>query len=189
MVLSLIEIVTIINYLDRGTLNYMWVANTKHVVAADAYSYDEQTACYHFELEGTAVSVPQAQVALQADGSLEYTEYGGIAKDLGLIDLSASQEQQQRQAKGMLAVITTFFMIAYGISQLVSGKIYDKIGTRKGFSDFECEILDAIENGSTTLAQIENTISFDPSRLTAILGMLELKGVIRKGFNQKYMIL
>lgn len=134
MVLSLIAIVTIINYLDRGTLNYMWVANTKHVVAADAYTYDEQTACYHFELDGVALSAPQAQVALQADGSLEYTEYGGIAKDLGLIDLSASQEQQQRQAKGMLAVITTFFMIAYGISQLVSGKIYDKIGTRKGFT-------------------------------------------------------
>jgi ACS family hexuronate transporter-like MFS transporter len=26
-----------------------------------------------------------------------------------------------------------FFMVAYGISQLVSGRIYDKIGTRKGF--------------------------------------------------------
>ena len=112
MVLSLIAIVTIINYLDRGTLNYMWVANTKHVVAADAYTYDEQTACYQFELDGEALSVPQAQVAVQADGTLAYTEYGGIAKDLGLIDLSASQEQQQRQAKGMLAVITTFFMIA-----------------------------------------------------------------------------
>jgi ACS family hexuronate transporter-like MFS transporter len=26
-----------------------------------------------------------------------------------------------------------FFMVAYGISQLVSGRVYDKIGTRKGF--------------------------------------------------------
>jgi len=30
-VLSLVVIITIINYLDRGTLNYMWVANTKMV--------------------------------------------------------------------------------------------------------------------------------------------------------------
>lgn len=34
----------------------------------------------------------------------------------------------------MLAIITMFFMVAYGISQLVSGKIYDKIGTRRGFT-------------------------------------------------------
>ena len=27
-----------------------------------------------------------------------------------------------------------FFMVAYGVSQLVSGKIYDKIGTRRGFT-------------------------------------------------------
>ncbi len=31
--MSLIALVTIINYLDRGTLNYMWVANTKQSVA------------------------------------------------------------------------------------------------------------------------------------------------------------
>ena len=60
------------------------------------------------------------------------------------------------------------------------------VQARKGFSEFENEILDAIENGKNTLTQIEETISFDPSRLTAILGMLELKGVIKKGFNKKY---
>ncbi len=134
IVLSLIAIVTIINYLDRGTLNYMWIANTKHTVAADAYLYDEAAQTYRFELDGASVVAPQSQVDVQTDGSLVYTEYGGIAKDLGLVDLSAGEEQQQRQAKNLLALITTFFMIAYGISQLVSGKIYDKIGTRKGFT-------------------------------------------------------
>ncbi len=134
IVLSLIAIVTIINYLDRGTLNYMWIANTKHTVAADAYLYDEATKSYRFELDGTALVAPESQVVAQADGSLIYTEYGGIAKDLGLVDVTADEEQQQRQAKSLLALITTFFMIAYGISQLVSGKIYDKIGTRKGFT-------------------------------------------------------
>lgn len=134
IVLSLIALVTIINYLDRGTLNYMWIANTKHTVAADAYVYDEGAATYRFTLNGTETIAQQAQVAVQADGSLIYTEDGGIAKDLGLIDLSASEEEQQRQAKNLLALITTFFMLAYGISQLISGKIYDKIGTRKGFT-------------------------------------------------------
>lgn len=132
IVLALIAIVTIINYLDRGTLNYMWVANTKHVVSE--YLYDEATQTYTFTLKGEAMTVPAAQVTALEEGGIEYTEYGGIAKDLGLIDTSAEQEKQQRQAKDLLAVITTFFMIAYGISQLVSGKIYDKIGTRKGFT-------------------------------------------------------
>lgn len=134
VVLSLIAVVTIINYLDRGTLNYMWIANTKHVVAVDAYVYDQSAANYRFALDGETIVAPETQVALQADGSLIYTEYGGIAKDLGLVDLSVSEEQQQQQAKNLLALITTFFMIAYGVSQLVSGKIYDKIGTRKGFT-------------------------------------------------------
>ena len=111
IVLSLIALVTIINYLDRGTLNYMWIANTKHTVAADAYVYDEAAATYRFTLNGTETIAQQAQVAVQADGSLIYTEDGGIAKDLGLIDLSASEEEQQRQAKNLLALITTFFMI------------------------------------------------------------------------------
>lgn len=134
IVLSLIAIVTIINYLDRGTLNYMWVANTKHMIAADAYTWDEATKSYTFEIENESIVAPEAQVVKLESGEIEYTEYGGIAKDLGLIDTTAAQEQQQRQAKDLLAVITTFFMIAYGISQLVSGKIYDKIGTRKGFT-------------------------------------------------------
>lgn len=44
----------------------------------------------------------------------------GISQELGL-------------SKDQYALIITFFMIAYAISQSVSGKIYDKIGTRYGF--------------------------------------------------------
>ena len=132
IVLSLIALVTIINYLDRGTLNYMWVANTKHLV--EEYTYNEAEETYAFTLKGEAVEVPARQVKLLESGEIEYTEYGGIAKDLGLVDTSADADTQKQQAKDLLALITTFFMIAYGISQLVSGKIYDKIGTRRGFT-------------------------------------------------------
>lgn len=132
IVLSLIALVTIINYLDRGTLNYMWVANTKHLVKE--FTFDEEAACYRFTLEGETVEAPLGQVQLLDNGVIEYTEYGGIAKDLGLVDTTADADTQKQQAKDLLALITTFFMIAYGISQLVSGKIYDKIGTRRGFT-------------------------------------------------------
>ncbi|MBR1630335.1 MAG: MFS transporter [Paludibacteraceae bacterium] len=104
IILGLIALVTIINYLDRGTLNYMWMANQKHEVTL-------------------------------ADGTVEIqTEKGGIARDLNLIDETLTDEQQQQQGKELLALITMCFMIAYGISQLFSGKMYDKIGTRKGFT-------------------------------------------------------
>jgi ACS family hexuronate transporter-like MFS transporter len=47
-----------------------------------------------------------------------------IYKDLGLTE---------QEAKNQLKYILTFFMIGYAISQSISGKIYDKIGTRRGF--------------------------------------------------------
>ena len=40
IILSLIMLVSIINYLDRGTLNYMWVANTKSEYPADRVLFD-----------------------------------------------------------------------------------------------------------------------------------------------------
>ncbi len=133
IVLSLIALVTIINYLDRGTLNYMWVANTKQSVAVADCAFDDEADAWTFERDGATVVVPASEAAVAGD-RLEYVQYGGIAKDLGLVDGSLPREEQQRRAKDLLAIITMFFMVAYGVSQLVSGKVYDKIGTRKGFT-------------------------------------------------------
>ncbi len=132
VVLSLIALVTIINYLDRGTLNYMWVANTKEVCKVEDYRFDVRNNTYTLLAKDNQV-VKADQVTKLPDGSIEYMQYGGIAKDLGFIDSNAPIKEQQQQAKDILAIITMFFMIAYGVSQLVSGKVYDKIGTRKGF--------------------------------------------------------
>ena len=134
IVLGLIVVVTIINYLDRGTLNYMWVANTKVVCPAGEYRYDEASASYETTVDGEPEVLAADEVKVLPDGSIEYLRYGGIAKELGLIDTAAPLEEQQRQSKSLLAVITRFFMVAYGVSQLVSGRIYDKVGTRRGFT-------------------------------------------------------
>ncbi|MDE6827471.1 MAG: MFS transporter, partial [Alistipes sp.] len=123
-----------INYLDRGTLNYMWVANTKVVCPAGEYRYDEASASYETIVDGEPEVLAADEVKVLPDGSIEYLRYGGIAKELGLIDTAAPLEEQQRQSKSLLAVITMFFMVAYGVSQLVSGRIYDKVGTRRGFT-------------------------------------------------------
>lgn len=57
-----------------------------------------------------------------------------IVKDLGLIDAEGlSPEDFKTKSKELYAFINMFFMMAYGISQMFSGRLYDKIGTRKGF--------------------------------------------------------
>lgn len=59
----------------------------------------------------------------------------GIVETLGLIDPEGlTEDEYKTQSKELYAYINMFFMVAYGISQMLSGKLYDKIGTRKGFS-------------------------------------------------------
>ncbi|MGL5111953.1 MAG: MFS transporter [Flavobacterium sp.] len=96
VILSLIVLVTVINILDRGTLNYMW---------QDAK--DKETG-----------------LVLQK----------GIASELGIISADMPPEEQQQKGKEAFALINIAFMISYGISQLVSGAMYDKVGTRMGFT-------------------------------------------------------
>lgn len=96
VILSLIVLVTVINILDRGTLNYMWQDGK-----------DKTTG-----------------VVVQR----------GIASELHIVNDKMSVEERQQSAKEVFAWINIAFMLAYGISQLLSGAMYDKVGTRKGFS-------------------------------------------------------
>lgn len=57
-----------------------------------------------------------------------------IVADLDLVDSSLTEIEYNKQSKELYACINMFFIIAYGVSQIASGKLYDKIGTRKGFS-------------------------------------------------------
>ncbi len=135
VILSMIMLVSVINYLDRGTLNYMWMANKKTAYPAQNVAFTPDGGrCVLTSEDGTAFEVLADRVEPNADGSYTYTEVGGIAADLGIIDRDKPMAELMAQAKALLANITIFFMIAYGLSQLFSGKLYDKIGTRKGFA-------------------------------------------------------
>jgi ACS family hexuronate transporter-like MFS transporter len=76
----------------------------------------------------------------------------GIAQELGL-------------NKNQYALIITFFMAAYAVSQSVSGKIYDKIGTRAGFV-FSIIIwafssgLHGLSHGFTSFAALRASLGF-----------------------------
>jgi len=96
VVLSLIVVVTVINILDRGTLNYMWKD----------------------EVDKTTGVVVQR----------------GIASELNIISDDMSPEERQQRGKEVFAWINIFFMVAYGVSQMASGSMYDRVGTRNGFS-------------------------------------------------------
>ena len=139
-IIGLIMLITIINYLDRGTLNYMWVTNIEYVIS------DGQTTSGNYALKdndnyilvksnGDRLTVHESKLISKEKNGVDIViNKEGIAYDLGLISPDLSEEEAAKAAKDMLGTITIFFMIAYGISQLVSGKLYDKIGTRKGFS-------------------------------------------------------
>ena len=57
-----------------------------------------------------------------------------------------------------------------------------------GLSEYEAEIVNIINDGVQTQNLIEEKISFEPSRLTALLGMMEIKGIIKKRPDKKYII-
>ncbi len=144
VVLGLVVLITIINYLDRGTLNYMWITNTRYDyrLAGQAQQgqatavYDPVNRTYRLTGKDAVMTVPESAVTRSVhngDTTVSHVRRGGIAVDLGLVNLNDSPQQIQKDSKTLLAYITMFFMVAYGISQLVSGKLYDKVGTRKGF--------------------------------------------------------
>jgi ACS family hexuronate transporter-like MFS transporter len=146
-VLGLIVLITIINYLDRGTLNYMWVANTKvnYAVVSEEQAQQKRTQLPYtyyvpsskqyilFNADNTMQTVDENQITVLSPASVQYIKKGGIAYGLGLVDPNDPQKVTDDKLKKLYSYIYMFFMVAYGISQLVSGRVYDKIGTRKGF--------------------------------------------------------
>lgn len=140
VIISLIMVITIINYLDRGTLNYMWVANVDYPLVAENAAGAANCAVAvgpdQYRLhnsQGFDYTVPAAQVKVkEKDGRTYVIAQEGMAVDLGLVD--PADPNATKKAKDILGTITIFFMIAYGISQMVSGKIYDRVGCRKGFA-------------------------------------------------------
>jgi len=134
-------LITIINYLDRGTLNYMWVANIEYkLVDGISNELTENQAQYN-QMDNTYLLVSKrGEKIIQKAELVNFKNEGktivnrqGIAYELGIVDKNATAEEASKQAKDQLGIITIFFMIAYGFSQLFSGKLYDRIGTRRGF--------------------------------------------------------
>lgn len=138
-IIGLIMTITIINYLDRGTLNYMWVTNIEYKVGGSevdgnyAVLMEDGKSYKLYNTNGSEVIKEASSLAFK-DNNGTVINKEGIAYDLGIVDRSLSAEDFTKEAKNMLGTITIFFMIAYGISQMFSGKLYDRIGTRKGFT-------------------------------------------------------
>ena len=139
VIISLIMMITIINYLDRGTLNYMWVANVDYEIVDSPAGHDHEYVATVsgdtytlINSSGKSTEVGPDRVTIkEKDGHTYAMVQEGMAVDLGLID--PTDPDSNAKAKDLLGTITIFFMLAYGISQMVSGRIYDKIGCRKGF--------------------------------------------------------
>ena len=53
-------------------------------------------------------------------------------------------------------------------------------------SEYEREIVNIINDGFNTQNLMEEKVSFEVSRLVALLGMMEIKGIIKRGPDKKY---
>ena len=140
-IIGLIMLITIINYLDRGTLNYMWVANIEYQLVDTVNADLNENQAQFIASDNTYLLLSKrGEKIIQKAEMVNFKEEGkivvnrqGIAYELGIVDKNATADEASKQAKDQLGIITIFFMIAYGFSQLFSGKLYDKIGTRRGF--------------------------------------------------------
>lgn len=164
-IIGLIMQITIINYLDRGTLNYMWVANIEYKnVDKINTELKENQAQYRAEnntyllvsKNGNKIIQKAALVSFKNENQILVNRQG-IAYEVGIVDKNASAEEASKQAKEQLGIITIFFMIAYGFSQLFSGKLYDKIGTKLGFT--ASVLVWGIADAFTSLAQGKVTLT------------------------------
>ena len=119
-VIGLIMLITIINYLDRGTLNYMWVANIEYRLVDEINSDISNNQAQFFVADSTYLLVAKnGDKVTQHISKLSFKKNGeivvnrqGIAYDLGIVDKNVSIEVATKQAKDLLGQITIFFMIA-----------------------------------------------------------------------------
>lgn len=140
-IIGLIMVITIINYLDRGTLNYMWIANVEYDLVDELnINMKKNQAILNISDSTYTLLTSKGEQILRNKKDLNFKKNGkivvnrqGIAYDLGMVKPEMTAEEASAKAKSILGTITIFFMIAYGFSQLFSGKMYDKIGTRRGF--------------------------------------------------------
>ena len=58
----------------------------------------------------------------------------GISSDLNIVYDGMNLEDKEQKSKELFVLINIAFMIAYAISQMASGSLYDMVGTRKGFT-------------------------------------------------------
>ena len=164
-IIGLIMLITIINYLDRGTLNYMWVANIEYNLVDDINTGLKENQAQFNQNENTYLLVSKrgekiiqkAQLVTFKNEGKTVVNRQGIAYELGIVDKNATADEASKQAKEQLGIITIFFMIAYGFSQLFSGKLYDKIGTRRGF--VASVLVWGIADALTSLAQGKVTLT------------------------------
>ncbi len=139
----------------------MWVANQKIEYNADKVVHNLNGDTYTLTAEdGSTVIVAADKVTKNDNRTFTYTNIGGIARDLGIVDASMSDADFKAEAKRILANITIFFMIAYGISQLVSGKLYDKIGTRKGGFVFSALLWGAADAFTSLAGGLKSLMGF-----------------------------
>lgn len=64
-----------------------------------------------------------------------------------------------------------------------------KTTAKMQLTEYEEEIVNIINEGYNTQATMENKVSFEATRLTALLGMMEIKGILKKKSDKSYIVI
>lgn len=115
--IGMIMVITIINYLDRGTLNYMWVTNVEYQLVDEFTSgskvneavYSSEANSYELKNKKGEIRVQLAEhVFTKAEGQVVVNREG-IAYDLGIINSQMTPDDASKEAKDILGTITIFY--------------------------------------------------------------------------------
>ena len=128
-ILTLTATVTFINILDRGTMNYMWNDSTKTVRAESGAGADTVVVVQRGIASDLGFLRAREFTPEERDAILALPAPERPAKEAGLRNRLLAEH-----SKEVLALIGVMFLVAYGISQVLFGKIFDRVGTRKGFT-------------------------------------------------------
>jgi MFS transporter, ACS family, hexuronate transporter len=138
IVVGLIALATVINYIDRQTINVLWPQISQELYP-DILDIDEFAARYPNQfaelypdgvVQPSDTNMPEARIDL-AEIETRFPEIAARIKDGSYFVDSAEADTVRKQG---LATVTVVFIFAYAFGQAIFGKIFDWLGTRIGFA-------------------------------------------------------
>ncbi|WP_018995465.1 MFS transporter [Hirschia maritima] len=146
-VVGLVALATVINYIDRQTINVLWPNISKEMYpdVLNAQEFGVRFPDAHADIYSTDLAVVEqisdAEKKAEALDALPRVDLQALQASHPAIyqEIQSEKHYENENAapdvrKQALATISVIFMFAYAFGQAIFGKIFDWVGTRIGFA-------------------------------------------------------